>query len=318
MTKKASFKGPVTKWEKRWVTVGHMKLLKWVPLKTKRINQSLVGNRNKDGLTSRQTAATTNMETRLSRSKRAADRDRAKPDMSDEIQIMYLNSLPKTRRTVKKLDLLQKKQLQEAGIKDDDAAPSSADEKVTSRLPTRRTASNRNLKSPSIESNASDVDNDVADVNGITKSNEEIVKDDSLLSGKDEKDDDEKMSMDEEDDSKLEEEIDEDDKSDVEEEQDENDKLSDVEDEKDDDEKSGDEDDDENDDDEDTIANSIANPTPSLNDIMEDDDNKSLQTTTTTTTTTSNINPSEKMFEDSYDNVTEGLNAEDDTLFNNY
>ncbi|KAF2075276.1 hypothetical protein CYY_003405 [Polysphondylium violaceum] len=316
MTKKQSFKGPVTKWEKRWVTVGHMKLLKWVPLKTKRINQSVVVTRNKDGTTSRQTVAP-NMETRLSRSKRAADRDRAKTDMSDEIQIMYLNSLPKTRRTVKKLDLLQKKQLQEAGIKDDDAAPSSADEKATpTRLQSRRAASNRNLKSPGIESNASDVDNDVADAdaiedtiigeeNGKLNGDQDIKDDNTLLNdgGKDDKDDDE--IMDEEDDSKLEEEMDEDDKSDVEEEQDDksdNDK-SDNDDEQDDD-------DDEQDDEDDTNTNNIINP--NLNDMEEEDK---------TTTNDDNTNPSaDKIFDDSFSSgLTDGLNNNDnDTLFNNY
>eukprot|EP01112_Ceratiomyxa_fruticulosa_P008612 TRINITY_DN222_c0_g2_i1.p1 TRINITY_DN222_c0_g2~~TRINITY_DN222_c0_g2_i1.p1 ORF type:complete len:306 (-),score=79.22 TRINITY_DN222_c0_g2_i1:271-1188(-) len=42
---KVEFKGPVTKWEKKWVTVGHLKLFRWTPAsRSKKVNVTMPQN----------------------------------------------------------------------------------------------------------------------------------------------------------------------------------------------------------------------------------------------------------------------------------
>ncbi|KAN0030527.1 hypothetical protein ACTA71_009167 [Dictyostelium dimigraforme] len=143
MTKKIQFKGTTgqsaTRWEKRWINVGHMKLLKWVPTKIKRPTPTQGNVRKEGGLTTRQTPSQ-NMETRYTRSNRRVIGDKKSTEHDEAFEMMYLNSLPKTRRTTKKMDLLQKKHLQDAGVADGDLHASSADEKSSTP--------SKNIKTP--------------------------------------------------------------------------------------------------------------------------------------------------------------------------
>jgi len=52
----------VTKWEKRWVPVGHLKLLKWVPVMNKRKTQSMLQDPARDSRDSRDTNHTNNKD----------------------------------------------------------------------------------------------------------------------------------------------------------------------------------------------------------------------------------------------------------------
>ncbi|KYQ91726.1 hypothetical protein DLAC_07508 [Tieghemostelium lacteum] len=128
---KSSFKGPVSKWEKKWVTVGQMKLLKWVPLKIKKPTGQL---KNKDGIV----AKTPNNAPIMSRAKRAtgtSNKNDNAEQITDNYNDNFFASLPKTRRAAKKFDHLQKKQLHEAGfiMKEDGESVSTPDDQMSQR-----------------------------------------------------------------------------------------------------------------------------------------------------------------------------------------
>ncbi|KAM9956347.1 hypothetical protein ACTFIR_003060 [Dictyostelium discoideum] len=185
MTKKIQFKGTTgqsaTRWEKRWINVGHMKLLKWVPTKIKRPTPTQGNVRKEGGLTTRQTPSQ-NMETRYTRSNRRVIGDKKNAEHDEAFEMMYLNSLPKTRRTTKKMDLLQKKHLQDAGLVDTDLHASSADEKsstpnkiIKTPPPKRAPGRVKSMLSPSQDTAMSNIGSD-SELTSKSNDEQETVK----------------------------------------------------------------------------------------------------------------------------------------------
>ncbi|EFA78786.1 hypothetical protein PPL_08249 [Heterostelium album PN500] len=122
--KKQQLKGPVTKWEKKWVTVGHLKLLKWIALKPKK---PVVGNqavaRTKDNVPNKAAEVSNTIRTR---SKRGSTTEGGASLVETEMEMIYLNSLPKTRSNSRRLEKIQKKLQENAATKDDGTDESSS------------------------------------------------------------------------------------------------------------------------------------------------------------------------------------------------
>ncbi|GAM22984.1 hypothetical protein SAMD00019534_061590 [Acytostelium subglobosum LB1] len=145
-TKKQPLKGPVTKWERKWVTVAHLKLYKWIPLKPKKPNQSQSGANKglKDGMTNKTNTEPATTSIRMTRSKTSA-RGGEQSLADAEMEMMMLSNLPKTRSNVRRIDNLQKKLLAESpGSKPEDVVESSSTSttSTTSTTTTTTTASN--------------------------------------------------------------------------------------------------------------------------------------------------------------------------------